>query len=373
MNRRQAHTALFNRRPVGQSNFRVLWVSESIFNMAFMWDSVANRTPTRQFDHITATYGGNLSGAGLLELADETQAYVGGQWVQQTRREQFSSYSACVIQWGRNDEGAITAAQHRKSLDKQIAQALAKFPRVVLSNCPPKCLANLSAWDAATDGYINNGHKAEFSPLVTKWGVRSYDLNTNFTSLVTAGTYTVAQLMRDTVHPTATAGAVGTEVIAQAVYNAMEDRTAANSATPEITGRVVNYLFGQPTVGSWALITTTNVEGPTEGQAPRLTGGADQGLAISSSGAKLSFPSTQASQIWLHYYQRTGGGTFDAYVDRGTGSEVKTSINSSSALNNYPRSALIGSDLAAGTHTIELETTSANSVCILGVTVVGAP
>lgn len=366
------------RRPASASqsaSWRVLWSSDSIFNMGQLFANTGYLLPNASLTTDWATYGGNVIGGGLLELADSSQAYVSGAWSAVSRAVNYSAYSAVVFEFGRNDaNNGENATEFRKAYDKLVAQGLGKFPRVVTSNCPPKANAGLLAWDAAADLFITNTHKTQIETAVAKWNTRHVDIFTKFTDLVTAGTYTIAQLMRDVYHPTTDRGAA---LIAGWVASALQDTTPAIAATPEITGSVVNYLYGQNTAGAWALTATGNVIGPTVSPVPRIANLTDQGNQVAASGAKLSFPGVTVSaggQVWFHYFTKTAGGTFDAYVDRGAGGQKKVTVNTTDATiggDNYPRSVLVGDNLSAGAHTIELETTNATAVCILGVTVVG--
>jgi hypothetical protein len=370
---RMLQRALGSRRGVAQRPFRLLWDGESILNMANLWADITSRFPNDNTIHETATYGGNYVGGLLLEVADETQAYVASAWTAQTRAVAWSDFQAAIIQTGRNDSGLGTdTTEFRKALDKAVSQALNRMPSVVLCSPTPSANAGLTLWDVADPMPT---YLTQFTTVATKYAVPYVNLDTNFKALVTAATYTIAQLMRDTLHPTLTTGAT---VIGGYLATELRSKAAHTLATPEITGRVVNYIFGQPTAGSWSLVNTTNATGPVDGPLPRIAGIADQGLRATGTGAKLSFPTTTISaggQVWFTYYTRAAtGGVVDFYVDRGTGSEKKLSVNTTYAgLGNfYPHTVLVGDNLSAGAHTIECETTSANIVDILGVTAVGA-
>jgi hypothetical protein len=228
----------------------------------------------------------------------------------------------------------------------------------------------LSDWELGADPYDTLGHRDECEAIALKWGQRHYDLFSDFLTQVSEATYTVAQLMRDIYHPTYVLGGA---YIASKLVTKLLDTTPANAATAEIEGRVVNYLFGEPTVGSWSFVSTVNTVGPLAGPVPRIAGLADQGLQISSSGKVVTFPDVECEQIWLQYYSKTGGGTGKLYVDRGTEDEVEFAFTCLSDYNNYPKSYLAASGLSAGPHTVEIETTSAGPVCILGITAVGVP
>lgn len=374
MKRRDPRRAL---KPVKWGKqFRILWSGDSIHNNASQWAQVSTAMPNDGVVHDLATYGGNVIGGGLLEVADETQAYVNSAWSARTRGTPYSDYAAVIFQFGRNDaNNSENATEFRKAYDKLVAQGRKYFPRVAIGTPPPKALANLSDWDPDNDAVLTGGYDEEIDTVVTKYNVQHINVMDRFIALEDAATYTVAQLMRDAYHPTYDTGG---GIIATDCVTAMKANTLPDNDAAEVTGRVVNYLYGEPASGAWALVSTTNTTGPTQGPLPRISDQADQGLSIAASGATVEFPDTTVSeggQVWFHYYtQASSGGTVDFYVDRGTGSEKKISVNTTdSALGtNYPKAILVGDDLSAGSHTISAETTSANRVTLLGVTVNGA-
>ena len=323
---------------------------------------------------VRATYGGNTIGGGLLEVADETQAYIGDAWVVQARREAFSYYDAGIFEFGRNDASGIeSATEYGRAFDKLISQALGKFSKVVTCNCPPRSLVDFSNWDSALDTFETLGHRAQLATAVAKYNQRHYDLYSDFLAKVPA-TYLIYQLMRDAYHPTNAAGA---NVIGDAIAAKLNDATPPNSAAPIIAGRVVNYLFGQPTAGSWSTKPATqNFDaGNALALLPRIANLEDQGISAEATGAKVSFPTVtvnQNAQVWAHVFMRNGtGGIVDFYIDRGTGNEIKVTKNTSWIYEHYPQSVLVGGSLAAGSHTIEAETTTSNRTTVIGVTVAG--
>jgi hypothetical protein len=351
------------------------WSTESIYNMGQMWGATqtALTGTVAPVSSLTATYGGNRIGMTLLHLADETQAFVNGAWVSQARPAPLEQYCGLILQSGRNDAGFTTnRAAFADALDKAISQGLKFFPRMVLANCVPQANAGLTGWDA-TDPITVQNYQTVFTAAASKWGVPFLNDWQRFQDEVTAGTYTVGQLMRDIYHPTTSTGAAELAASVAAALNAYVGPSSV--ATPTIGGRVVNYLFGQPTAGTWVMVTGASAVGPTNSPVANVTPLADQVPSASGAGAKLVFPSSKAKQVWVHWLNRgTGGGTFAAYVDRGTENEKTVTVDTTNAaLPNYPQTALIGNAaLGAGAHTIELETTSASPVAILGVTCVGA-
>lgn len=377
--RRRAARARRNLNPLARANYPILWLSDSIYNMDSLAARVENGiSASYSGSSVRATYGGETIGAGLIEVADSTQAYVNGAWTDCVRSLPFSYFKAAVFEFGRNDGGEIvsgvqTTADYRKAYDKLLDQCRKYFPRVVSGTCPPKADggATPSTWDVANDEYISLGLSSVLSTVNTKWNARFYDVFTDFQNLVTAGTYTVTQLMRDAYHPTLTTGA---NIIGDAIVTKLNDSTAMTVATPEITGNVVNYLYGQPTAGTWTFSSVSpNTVGPNNSPIARISTLADQALRVASTGARVVFPSTKCAQVWVHFFRLNTGGSFTCYIDRGTGTEKSITINSTHIYNNYADNRFVG---AGGldpsvSHTIEIETTNSTEVKILGVTCVG--
>jgi hypothetical protein len=357
---------------------RVLWLSDSIYNMSELWSGFATNVADETITSDIGTYGGDVSGGGLFELADETKAYenVTQGWVTKARGRPFTDYSALVFEFMRNDASATPVAAYERAYDKILAQGEKYFSRVVSGNGPPAALPDFTAWNLAGDFAITNGLTAVVGPLATKWGSAHVDTFQRFQDEVTAARYTVAQLMRDTLHPSYDVGAT---LLSDWIADAYSATPALIAATPMTQGRVLNYLFGQPTAGTWTLTagyySTTS---PNVSPLGRVADLPDMARVAQASGAKVSFPSFTCSvgncQVWAHFLvDSASGGTVNVYVDRGTGSEVMITKNTLQAgLNLYFQAALVADGLAAGAHAIEMETTSAAPVRVVGVTYVGA-
>lgn len=354
---------------------KFLWLSDSIYNMETMWDELAGYYPGQKVFHTTATYGGQPIGAGLIELSDSTYAYRNSTWELQTRAVPFSDFDALIFEFARNDGGQIntgtaeTLTAFRQAYDKLARQGLKYFPKVVSGVCVPKAAGDVSDWDAAGDEYsagnLNIG--ATINTVVAKYNLSHVDGYSRFLALKPP--WTVANLMRDAYHPTYTFGAVK---LAEWVKEKLDDGLTPTLATPELTGDVVTYLWGQPTAGTWALVDALSPVGPFNSPIVRISQLADQGLMTSETGAKVVFPAVEAKQVWVHYFRRTDGGNFTVYIDRGTGQQASRAVTTSHIYHMYPQSYLVSGALGSGTHTIEIETTSSAPVAILGVTVIKA-
>jgi hypothetical protein len=346
---------------------RILWLGDSIHNTSILHTAISGHL-TGPVTHDAGTFGGTVVGTGLLELADETQAYLAGAWAPRTRGVAFSAYSGLVFNYGRNDCNAgANLDAFRKAYDKIAAQAFAKeFPSVVSANMPPKALADLSGWDSA-DLCETGGHRAATNTVAEKYGTAHLDTFATMKSWATRG-WSVAQLMRDTLHPTYTP-ALDTLLPAWIAPRLLDD--VSSTATPEISGRVVNYLFGQPTAGSWTQTALAVGTTPSLGPTNRIAGLPDQANIASAAGATVTFPSVTFTQAWAHFFvDQTSGGTVNLKVD---GVTVATFNTFQGGVTRYPRSVLIADGLSASPHTVEIETTSGDPVRVLGVTYVGVP
>lgn len=362
----------------GAATYRVLWASDSIYNAGTLWD-VTTAASGADLVHDTATYGGNVIGGGLLELADTTYSYesAGTGWALRGRGRPFSAYSALVFEFGRNDANNREAlAAYTNAYDKILAQGVKYFPKVISGTPPPRAAGDLSAWDLANDVFVSGGYSAAVPALVAKWGSQHVNNHQALQTDVTLGNHTVAQLMRDTWHPSYGAGMT---LIGGWIASAYSSAPTLIAATPTIAGEVRNYLFGQPTAGTWALTAgLVSSTGPTQSPLWRIADYPDMANVAQASGAKLSFPAftCQAGgcQVWAHFLVDSAtGGTATIYVDRGTGSQVSVTKGTlAPGLNLYEQAILVANGLAAGVHQVELETTDNGPVRVLGVTYVGA-
>lgn len=357
---------------------RVLWLSDSIYNMDQLPAGFDDRVTTENVTSDSGTYGGNMTGGALFELADETQAYEGSVlgWQVKARGQSFSSYSGVVFEFLGNDAGLAVSAFQR-AYDKVLAQAVKYFDRVISGTGVPRANVGLTGWDPTNDLAVVNGHVAVVPALAAKWGSAHVNNHQKFQDEVTAGRYTVAQIMRDVGHPTYDLGSDLIETWTASAY--LQTPVLVTSAVPEVQGRVLNYIFGQATAGTWTLTGgQTSLTRPYLTPLIRVAGIADAANIASASGAKLFFPSFTCSvancQVWVHYLvDSSSGGSAITYVDRGTGSEVASSYSTQQAgVSIYFRSILVADGLGAGSHAVELETTSASPVRVIGVTYVGA-
>ena len=364
--------------PAPVSGGRWLWLSDSIFNIAAIQTTVSAALGNKAITVDAGTYGGTVVGSGLLETADVTYAYLGGAWSLKARGVPWNAYAALIFEYARNDANNSEPIQaFRRAYEKVLTQAAKYVSKVISSNAPPLALANLSAWDPSNDKTQTDGFNSAIAALVLKWGQAHVDIWNLFDALVTAGTYRIIQIMYDAIHPNSSHG--GRE-IGNRLAAAYSAASPLLSASPEITGGVVNYLFGQPTAGVWVQTTgLVSSTGPTQSPLNRIAGLTDQANVAAGSGAIVAFPpfvcASGNGQVWAHFLvDSASGGTVNMYVDKGTGSQVLATYNTQQAgVSLYTRSILIADGLAAGSHTVEIDTSSANPVRVLGVTYVGTP
>lgn len=339
-----------------------LWISDSIYANGAFDAAFAAQVPSAGLSH--GNYGGTTVGSGLSDLADESYYWTGSTWATHVLRgTSWGGYAGCIFEYGRNDaNNAEPLAAFRKGYDKVIAQARKYFPYVLAGCCPPKALGDFSNWDV-TDPFQVNSYYSTLLTVAAKYNVPFADHFANYKSLVTLGTNTVAQLMLDNYHPTATTGVsamcalIGPKVLAGQTMN---------SAAPEISGRVVNYFYGQPIGGAWAL----GANGSST-QIPRNTAQTEQMLSSSTITDVVRFPASTCSQIWAHFMMNTPGGQVTIYVDRGLGSQQSIVFDTSTRSDNTMNSVLVADGLSAGPHMLEMQVLTNAAVRVIGATYVG--
>jgi hypothetical protein len=346
--------------------YRVLWLSDSIYNSAELWNKVTAPDARRPIVHETGTFAGTTSGMGLFELADRTMILENGEWFEAVRGTRFERYSALIFEYLRNDSypAAESVEMFRKAYDKICAQGATYFPQVVTGNSPPQALPTLADWNLSTDFARTAGYELATDVVAAKWNTQHVDTYSRFLEYTDAGKYTVQQLMRDAYHQTYDLG-----MALQGVWItwALEAEAPLNEATPEIAGDVVNYLFGNAVAGVWAF------EEMNESPLPRVASLSSKGHVARSAAARATFPSSSGEQIWAHFYvDKSDAGIAEVYVDRGTTSEIKVTIDTLVAdFDTYPRSFPVAENLSPGLHTVEIESANDKPVRVLGITFVG--
>lgn len=347
--------------PTGGTSEQWAWFSDSIFSDYLLWGRAARTVAGPFVTQVNAAFGGNYAGGGIIEVSDQVQVYSGGAWSLATAGTPLSQYKAVTVQYGANDVGYGNLAATRKAIDKIVDRLVsAGVPDVVVATAPPRATSDLLNWDTAGDSYENSGYRAAIAGVASKYGVHLADIHTLFPTLV-PGSYTVAQLMRDVIH-LQTGGAIESgNLVGQRISSSM----TLTGATPEIPGRVVTYLYGQPTAGSW-----TVEAAPYSTQVKRLAGLSPSSITAASTGAVLTYPATRGTQIWVHLLSVATGGTVAVKVDGVTATTVDTS---GSTIDQWPKSFLVADGLADTTHTVTIETTNSTKVRVVGVSHVGVP
>lgn len=355
------------------SSPRYIWLGDSIYQSFPDYQNAMNALIPSMQSLDQGCYPGNIHGGGFLDLADENYYYNGTAWVLARRPNPWSRYDGIMFEWGRNDSNPsnnVSSSSYQRGYDKLMAQARKYLGNVIPACCPPQCTVDFSAWDSANDNFINNGYYTAVQSVWSKYNAAYADHLANFKSLV-PGTYSIAQLMRDQIHPTLYTGtATGIYQICSLLSNKISNVKALSNAAPTISGKVVNYWFGQPSTGSFTLTAQTTSYGTP---LSRVAGLSDQALQSSTIGDVAKFPASAGSMIWLHFMNDSTGGTATAYVDRGLAGQLSTSFSCNlSSTGNTLRSVLLGDNLAAGQHMVEVQITGTGKVPLIGVTYVGA-
>jgi hypothetical protein len=340
----------------------ILWLSDSVYAFAQFNTSMPAALPGYLVSMDHGNYGGTVIGTGLMDLADETYYWNGAAWIVAKRSTPYGNYQAVVFEYGRNDgNNAEPLAAFRKGYDKIVAQARKYAPLVIAGCCPPKCLGDFSAWDA-TDPFQVNNYYSTLLTIAAKYGVPFIDNCASFKALV-PGTNTIAQLMRDTFHPT---DAVGIPAMCTAIAAAIVAGQRPNAAGAEIPGKVVNYLYGQPNGGAWAL----GASG-TSTPITRLAGITEQMLSSSTLNDIVRFPASTCSQIWAHFAMNTPGAQVTIWVDRGLAGAQSITFDTSTRNDGIINSVLVADGLGAGPHLVEMQVATAAAARVLGITYVG--
>jgi hypothetical protein len=370
---------------------RYLLGGDSIFAQSALKDAIKDALAPHVVPQIDSfAVGGDTMGSAFMWLADKHFYFSGGtygptgKWIEQQRAVPLSAYGALIVEYGRNETShpGMTAALYWQLYDKIISQAFKLgIRRVMAGNPPPIAAADLLSWgsepyNATWRNYLAlHWAKYNLRPLDT-WGV--------FTDLVARGVKSIADLMSDTGHANTVAGTA--DMARRIAIGLVEKARPSNrkqggtAVTPLIPGTVRTYFGGSQVTGDWSreyLDTEThaNLNGsgmPGLQMMPLLVGRREQAMHATQVGSRLIWPAAKATQIWLHYvFDASGGGTVDAYCDRGTGSQTLRSIGMNFGSELF-HSTLLAEGLTAGVdHTPEIQITGGGPVNIVGVTYVG--
>jgi hypothetical protein len=348
-------------------------LSDSIFNTQPKWDFITQRLLDTAITVDRGTYSGITSGHGLMELSDEVYAWSGSAWDLQTRGTPFSAYQVAFLGYGANDAG-YTVQATRRAYDKLVAQARAKGMSLVIgSGPPPRANAGLTAWDGAGDVYDSGGHRAAAEAVRLKYGVIDAELWTRFKTEVTAGRSTIANMMSDQVHPSDSDGA---RTLSSTIAYGRLNPTTSISATPEVAGKIVTYLFGRTVNGTWNRQLAPMVNTPGLGPLGRIAGLQDQANISTDASARVDFPVVPigTQQVWACWLTGIAGGNIYPTWNRGQGDTFFVSTGTTGSYANYPGCRLIYDGAATtATKTLDIDGVCTNTCRILGVVYVGVP
>ena len=360
-----------------KTRYDILWLGDSVHLNPNELKDLAGTLSTAGYQATwsLAAYGSNTMGNGFLELSDSVYAYESG-WAVKARWKPLASYDMVAFNYLDNEvespvqgtNGRMTTAEYRRGYDKIVHQATRYIPRTIMASSPPECAANFLSW---TPNAATTSGQAVLSAIATKWNVPFVDYWTTFQANSPAP-YTIAQLMRDTVHPTNNVGDAGITLMADGIEPYLTATVTPNAATPEIVGTVVSYLWGQPTAGTWTLTSMEQITNTYPGESAnyRVAREPDRAMVASATGAKLSFPTAKFSMLFVHTIGAGTSGAFNVVVDRGQSRAVTKSFTELSS-GNYPRSFFVADGFTGDAHTVEIETTAAAAVHIVGITYIG--
>jgi hypothetical protein len=253
----------------------------------------------------------------------------------------------------RNDTGSTTAAAYQRALETIAAGALQFAEHVLIMTPPPQANAGLTAWDAA-DPYQTGGYQVAAAAAAAAVNAYYYDAVGTFQALTAAGTYTVAQLMRDTIHPTdASLTSAGMGQLVNAIVVGCNNPNVVH--TPG-SARPFARLGAQVNSGTWTWTEYTSTTGPAwDAQslsAPTYRSGRTHALQATAAG-QLTVTTPACTQIGLiGLVDQTTAGQVDVSVDGGAAVRLDLS---GSGVTNYSKGYWVATGLANTTHTVTID------------------
>lgn len=353
----------------------VLWSGDSILRYDSIRTAFDANLPEFQTRHEVAAYAGSTIGTALLEVSNQTFAFLDGAWQPRERGTPFDAFGAFVFLFMRNDaslsEGAVA---YSNAYEKVLENAGRSFPRVIAGSAPPYALRDRSGWDLGNDQAASGGYASALDELWAEWSSCAVDTFELFLGLTSNGLRSVADLMRDQVHPSDGAGA--TEM-GMAFARAFDCGRLPVAGLPAIPGRVVTFLFGEPVVGTWALQAGRSSTSP-ESPLRRVAGLPGHFISATDLHSSVAFPPMTCGQIWVHYLlDQDGGSTFTVYLDRDTARQRAKAFTTATVgpYHLHTMSRLVASDVNPQPHlvTIALTAGAPAPTRLLGITCVGAP
>lgn len=277
-------------------------------------------------------------------------------WVTPTQAiADMDLFDLCVVSFGPNDQGVTPAASYEAILAAMARGAAARgVRRVLLATPPPLAASGLGSW-SGTQVYDADGYRTALISAATDLGAYVYDAWSDFQARVTGGSNTVANLMRDTVHPSDAA-------VGNAGLVAYATETLRRVAAPRQGGMPGDAPFvrlgAESATGGWAPTTLTQAATSPNNDLGSLVS------AFSASGQVRAYTSTAAGTLTittpaceeiglLHLVHSTSGGVVDVSVDGGAAVSVDTTV--SGIANNYGRATFIAGGLSRTTHTVEID------------------
>lgn len=273
----------------------------------------------------------------------------------------LSIFDLAVISYGRNDSQASSlagATDYATQLSAIINGIATHVERVLVVTPPPYANSGLTAW--VSDPYDDDGFYAAAAQTASERGVGYYDAISDYKALTDAGTYTVAQLMNDTVHPSRSfKSADGIERYRLAICNYLQSA----SSTQPIVGSTTSTarLIGEAS-GSWTWASdATSTDSPAwiySGKAKT-----DWSMKSSNVGASLTFSTTGTMIGLVAIVDAATAGEVDISVDGGAATRIDTQVTGQT---DYPMAFFVCGGLSDGPHSVVVTVVS-GTVRIIGI------
>lgn len=266
-------------------------------------------------------------------------------------------FDLAVVTLGRNDTNDTPWKDYEQMVGSIISGLSTRVGRVMFCTPPPQCDTSLQSF-VPDDPYQTRGFLEAARRASIRHGAYFYDAISDFRKLVDDGEMSVAELMRDTIHPTdanATSAGIGRYV------KAVEDtlKSKAEKRAVSLTTPPNSQIGGEVVSGSWTWKRFTAGTAPLNDAHGFFTGNVKEpnNYVFSSSevGAKVKY-SVKGSLVGLIILNdRTTAGVGKVTID---GVAYPNIVFNAGGTSNYPTGIFIASGLLDIEHEIIIEVAS---------------
>jgi hypothetical protein len=243
---------------------------------------------------------------------------------------------------------------YEQAVASMISAAAVLSDRVVVCMCPPLSLADHTVWDSS-DTLVSSGYYAAVKRQAIRHGAYFYDARQDFINQVAAGSYTIAQLLTDIEHPTATGLGLYAKAIADYI-NAPYDypvKSLVKTPCARIGGQVISgaWVWARYTyaalgmyfpgmVSTYRLISTSSATSQLYAMTAANTG-------------VLQFDDVKGSNIGIIGLNNASvADTVNVVVDGVYSKEIV--LQNVSNTTNYPTSYYVVTGIPYGSHTVQV-------------------